>query len=93
MLCTGKQIHYRPSNELIQLQHLIHTDQSFCSMYGDECVTSQYTTAWRVDLEKILSIHCILVKFANIKKVWNIKSILQLYFHRVTLADEKTIER
>ena len=47
--------------------------KSYLHMYSEECVTSEYnaTSAWRVDLENVLSIHHISIQFATNNNSWS----------------------
>ena len=56
------------------------------SPYGGECVLSgrSETAEWRVDLKSVLSIHHILMQYAQINSVWGMYLSFLLY---LTLID------
>nr|XP_022289715.1 uncharacterized protein LOC111101490 [Crassostrea virginica]XP_022289716.1 uncharacterized protein LOC111101490 [Crassostrea virginica] len=69
--------------------------KSYLHMYSEECVTSRYnaTSAWRVDLEKVLSIHHISIQFATNNYSWNKDNELTKYFLGFSVYLSNTTEK
>ncbi|XP_078338984.1 uncharacterized protein LOC111101455 [Crassostrea virginica] len=69
--------------------------KSYLHMYSEECVTSEYnaTSAWRVDLENVLSIHHISIQFATNNNSWNKDNELTKYFLGFSVYLSNTTEK